>query len=349
MNKEAPVLVTGGSGFIASWIVKQLLEDGYKVNATVRNKSKLKKVSHLLEMQEAHPNQLRLFEADLLVDGSFAEAMKGCALVLHTASPFKLNPKDPQKELVEPALQGTRNVLQQAKDTPTVQRIVLTSSVVAIYGDAIEHQQTKSGVFTEQYWNETSSLKHQPYAYSKTLAEKEAWKIAEEQKQWDLVVINPGFVLGPSLSERTDGESASFMINLLSGDLKMGAPGLEFGCVDVRDVAKAHILAGTTPSASGRHIACEGSYKIIEMANMLRETFGDKYDLPSSELPKWLIYIFGPLTAGLSWKYIRRNVNVPLKFDNSYIKEDLGVTFRKIKDTLVDQAEQLEAIGALGM
>lgn len=344
IDKERPVLVTGGSGYIASWVVKQLLEQGYKVNATVRNKSKIAKVDHLLKLQKQFPGKLELYEADLLKEGSFAEAMKDCALVIHMASPFKVNVKDPQKELVDPALKGTRNILQTVNNTSTVKRVVLTSSVVAIYGDASDIEQTENGVFTEAYWNTTSSLKHQPYSYSKTLAEKEAWKFEGEQQRWDLVVINPSFVMGPSLSDRTDGESTDFMIQLLSGTFKSGAPYLAFGFVDVRDVAAAHILAGTKESASGRHITCARTKTMLDAATILRREFGDKYKLPSRQLPKFLMYLVGPF-VGFSWKFVRNNVGIPMKFDNSYSKKDLGLVYRDLSETFKDQVEQLVKSG----
>lgn len=344
INKDTPVLVTGGSGYIASWVVKQLLEQGYKVNTTVRNKSKIAKVDHLLKLQKEFKGKLELYEADLLQEGAFKAAMKDCELVIHTASPFKINVKDPQKELVDPALKGTRNILNEVNNTPSIKRVVLTSSVVAIYGDASDIDSTKNGVFTEEYWNTTSSLKHQPYSYSKTLAEKEAWKFAKEQARWDLTVINPSFVMGPSLSNRTDGESTDFMIQLLSGAFKTGAPYLSFGFVDVRDVAKAHILAGIKESASGRHITCGTTKTMLEAADILRKEFGNKYKLPSKELPKFLMYLVGPF-AGFSWKFVSNNVGVPLKFDNSYSKKDLGLVYRELSETFKDQVNQLVESG----
>lgn len=341
INKKTPVLVTGGSGYIASWVVKQLLEQGYLVHATVRNKSKLSKVDHLLKMQNEFPKKLKLFEADLLKEGSFAKGMEGCELVIHMASPFIMGSKNPQKELVDPALKGTQNVLNQVNQTDSVKRVVLTSSVVAVYGDAIDMEKTKNGVFTEEDWNKTSGLSHQPYSYSKTLAEQEAWKIQKTQDRWDLVVINPGFVMGPSLSNRVDGESAEFMLNMITGKLATGVPNLTFGYVDVRDVAAAHVLAGTKPEAKGRHITCVSSHSMLDIAKLLKITFGKRFKLPSSEVPKFLMYAIGPIAAKMSWKYINGNVGHPLLFDNSYSKENLGLSYRPIEETLADHANQL--------
>ena len=241
IDRSRPVLVTGGGGYIASWVVRELLAEALPVRATVRSMADAKKVSHLLELGAAYPGMLQLFEADLLVEGSFDEATRGCQIVMHTALPFlDTGWKDAQKELVDPAFEGTRNVLESANRAGTVQRIVLTSSVAAIMGDAIDADQLPDRSFNESHWNTTSSLEHNPYPYSKTVAEREAWKICEAQNNWDLVTINPAFVLGPSLSRRADGTSVGFMKSMAGGDFRFGVPDLNLGVVDVRDVARAY-------------------------------------------------------------------------------------------------------------
>mgnify|MGYP002338706945 CR=1 FL=1 len=334
-------LVTGGTGYIASWVVKYLLEEGQTVHTTVRDKKNEEKNKHLYDLDNKLPGSLKIFEADLLEKGSFSEAMEGVDHVIHMASPFKVSGiKDPQKQLIDPALKGTQNVLDTVNATETVKRVVLTSSVVAIYGDNNEIGQTKNGYFTEKHWNETSNLKHQPYAYSKTLAELEAWRYEKNQDRWKLVTINPGFVMGPSLSKRTDSTSISFMQSLLKGDFKQGLPDLYFGVVDVRDVARAHIKAAQERSAKGRHIMVSESMPAIDMVNILRYEFDSKYPLPKKKLPKSMLYIFGPM-QGFNWKYIRKNIGVPLKFDNSYSKENLGINFTPVKETLIEHANQL--------
>jgi nucleoside-diphosphate-sugar epimerase len=346
INSSKPILVTGGSGYMASWIIKLLLEKGQNVKATVRDKSNAGKVGHLLKMGEEYSGKLELFEADLMQNGSFEDAMMDCELVIHNASPFKISGiKDPQKELINPALDGTRNVLYTANKTKSVKKIVLTSSIVAIFGDAKDIRDTPNGIFTENEWNKTSSLNHAPYSYSKTLAEREAWKIAEEQNQWDLIVINPGFVFGPSLTDRIDSTSIDFMLSMINGKYKSGVPDLYFGIVDVRDVAKAHIIAGTKPSVNGRHILVADTISFIEMANILKKEHG-KYPLPKGKIPKFLVYLVGPL-QGLSWKYTNLNVGIPTKFDNSYSKKDLGIEYTPIEKTLNDHVEQIIKSGLL--
>lgn len=341
IDPNAPILVTGGAGYIASWIIRYLLDDGKKVHATIRNLAETNKIEHLLELQSEFPSQLEIFEADLLKEGSFLPAMLGVELVIHTASPFFISGiKDPQKQLVSPALEGTRNVLESVNQTPTVKRVVLTSSVAAICGDNIDSLKIPNFTFTEEHWNTTSNLHHQPYSYSKTLAEKEAWEIVKKQNRWDLLTINPSFVMGPSLSKRQDSTSVDFMRNMLKGTFRTGVPNTRMGFVDVRDVAKAHILAGYKPTASGRHILSNKVIPMLGAANLLKEVYGNRFPLPTSTLPKFLVYLVGPF-FGLNWSYTSSNVGQPMELDNSYSKKDLGFEYRPLIETFREHTEQL--------
>ncbi len=341
INRQKPILVTGGTGYIASWIIKLLLEKGLNVRATVRDKSNSEKFKHLIEIADNSNGKLTIFEADLLKVGSFQEAMVDCELVFHTASPFMISGiKDAQKQLIEPALNGTRNVLNSAKENKSVKRIVLTASVVSMHGDAVDMQDTENGIFTDKDWNRTSTATHRPYSYSKTIAEKEAWKIVKTQNQFDLVTVHPGFVLGPSLTKRKDSASINFMISLLNGKLKTGVPNLTLGIVDIRDLAKVHVAAGFNPEAEGRYIASAGSSTMLELANILQKKYLTKFKIPKMQLPKIVLYLLGP-SQGFSWKYISRNIGLALKFDNSKSINELGISYRPIEETILDHAEQV--------
>jgi len=347
IDRTKPVLVTGGTGYMASWIIKMLLEDGISVNATVRDPSDADKVQHLTYMAEASEAQLKLFKADLLDSGSFDDPMQGCELVIHTASPFFFTGiKNPEEELIKPAKEGTRNVLEAANKTPSVKRVVLTSSVAAIYGDNMDIKMAPGGIFTEKEWNVTSSAEHQPYSYSKTIAEREAWAIAKEQEQWDLLTINPGWILGPSLSKRKDSTSIRIMIQFGDGTSKTGAPALWNGIVDVRDVASAHIKAGYTPEASGRHIIVGEVASLLDIANILHQHFGDSYPFPRRQAPKPVFWLIAPL-FGFTRKYVSRNTGIQIKFDNSYSKEKLGMSYIPIEQTVKEHFQQILDDGLL--
>lgn len=346
-QKEQPVLVTGANGYVASWLVKYLLEQGFKVHGTVRDKTNPNKVSHLQALADAHPGQLTLFNADLVSEGDFDESMKGCELVFHTASPFVIRGlNDPQAELIDPALKGTRNVLASVNRTQSVKRVVLTSSVVAIYGDYVDMQNTEQGIFTEEHWNNTSSVKHQPYSYSKTLAEQEAITIQGAQSRWSMVTVNPGLVLGPSLAKASDSTSLSTMLELMDGSLRTGVPELRFPIVDVRDVAIAHIKAAMAENAQGRHILVAGSNSMLEMAQTIRKQFGTKYALPRWQVPKALVWLVGPL-MGITRDFVANNVGHPIEFSNEYAQKELAVSFRPIEETVRDHAEQIVADGLI--
>ena len=332
-------LVTGASGYIASWIVKFLLEKGEKVYGTVRSLNNVEKISHLLVLQKKYPDQLMLFEADLLNKESFKAAMKGCSVVLHTASPFIIGKTgNVHRDLIRPALEGTRNVLTLANDFKEVRRVVLTSSVAAVYSDAADLEKTSNGVFTEADWNTLSNEKHNPYQFSKTIAECEAWRIAGEQTRWKLTVINPGLVLGPSLSKRTDSTSIGIMRSLTNGKFRSGVPDLYFGIVDVRDVAKAHILAASSEHSDGRHICVSETLSLISIAKILRDHFPD-LPVPKSVLPKIFLYLAAPL-IGFTWKFIRLNAGFPFRFDNQKSIQ-LGLEYSPVGKTIIDHARQL--------
>jgi len=343
IDKTKPVMVTGANGYVASWLVKKLLDEGITVHAAVRDPQNEDKIGHLKEAAAKSKGEIKFFKGDLMTPGSYKEAMEGCELVYHTASPFTTDVKDPQKELIEPAVHGTENVLNSVNEVASVKRVVDTSSCAAIYTDAIDTVNAPGGCLTEDVWNTTSSLEYQPYSYSKTLAEKKAWEIADSQNRWDLVTINMCLVLGPALNpHNTTSESVNILKMLGGGDMKMGAPKMGAGIVDVRDVAEAHYKAGFTPSAKGRYITAAHETDFLEMGTVLLPKYGDKFPLPKKALPKWLLMIVGPMTNKLfTRKFIRNNVNIPWKADNSKIKKDLDMSFRPLKETMEDSFQVL--------
>jgi nucleoside-diphosphate-sugar epimerase len=344
MTFSSPVAVTGASGFIGSWIVRLLLDKGVAVHATVRDRKNQAKVGHLAALAKGSPGTLTLFDADLLSPNGFAAAFASCKVVMHVASPFRIKGvKDAQKELIDPAVTGTRNVLMAVNESPSVARVVLTSSVAAIHTDAADHQ---PAALNEELWNDTASLSYQPYAYSKTLAEREAWKIAEAQSRWQLLTINPSFVVGPSLSNRVDATSVDVLLQLVDGRMKSGAPDLRLGMVDVRDVARAHLLAANLAAPKGRHIVSNQVLGFPEVAALLREIYGDRYPIPKSIVPKVLMYLLGPF-MGFSWGYVRRNIGISPRIDNAKSRTALGLEYTPIRQTLKDSVDQLEQMGLI--
>lgn len=344
IDKTKPILVTGASGYIANWIVKRLLEQGLTVHGTVRNPDNEKSVAPLKAIAAQHPKgTLKLFQSDLLQSGSFDAAMVDCEVVIHTASPFIVRGfKDPEEALIRPAVEGTRNVLDAVNRTESVKRVVLTSSVAAIFGDNADLKDNPRGQFTEEDWNNSSSREHQPYSYSKLMAEKEAWMIHDQQNRWHLVAINPSLVAGPALTKNSHSTSIDTLRNLGNGTLWPGVPDINLGWVDVRDVAQAHIEAAFRPDAEGRHIISNGERSFLAVAKILKQHFNTGFKFPVLVLPKLMVKWFGGLVdPSATSRFVERNVGHPLKLDNRRSIDRLGITYRPLEQTYVDHFQQL--------
>jgi nucleoside-diphosphate-sugar epimerase len=332
------VLVTGGSGFVASHVIVQLLAAEATVHATVRDPGNMSKVRPLLDLQARYPGRLRLFAADLLNEGAFDAAMEGCSVVYHVASPFKLPEKikDGQIEMVEPALSGTRNVLGAANRTPSVRRVVMTSTIGAIFGDYIDVYEMKDRTCSEAYFNTTSNVHNNPYHYSKVLAEREAWKIQAEQDRWSLVTINPGMILGPSITPASESGSLFLLDEMFKGYFFYGMPDLSLACVDVREVAAAHLAAAQNSSAHGRYIVAEDHTRtFVEIAAFARRVHRRPYLLPTWQIPNAVVRAIGPF-FGLTQDYMAKHLGIRFALDNRRSREDLGIVYRPFTETIAD-------------
>ncbi|KAK4278712.1 hypothetical protein QN277_016520 [Acacia crassicarpa] len=269
------VCVTGASGFIASWLVKLLLLRGYTVNGTVRDLNNSRKIDHLFKLDGAK-ERLHLFEADLLEEGSFDSAVKGCEGVFHTASPVVTNVKDPQIELIDPAVKGTLNILKLCAKSPSVKRVVLTSSMVAVLYN--EKPRNPEVVVDETWFSNPSFCMESElwYVLSKTLAEDAAWKFAKENNI-NMVAINPSFVIGPLLQPFLNETSAA-ILKLINGAQTL--PRITGGWINVKDVANAHIQAFEIPTANGRYCLVESVADYSNVLKILHELY------PTLQLPE---------------------------------------------------------------
>ena len=336
------VLVTGVTGFVGSRIVEALLARGHHVRGTVRSLRKPGDIDALRRLPGAI-ERLELVEADLTQPESFLAPARGATAVVHCASPFVLDVADPQRDLVDPAVNGTRAVFDASVESETVRRIVLTSSMAAITDEP------DGRVLTEADWNVRSSLDRNPYYYSKTLAERAAWAFVEARRpEFDVVVINPFAVIGPSL---VAGLNVSNRI--LAGMVTRMFPGilsLAWGFVDVRDVAEAHVLALETPSAHGRYICAGEVVTMRALAELLRaHGYGDRLPRLSldSRLGSWLIGLASYTQPKGTGQYFRTHLGRIPRYDTTKIRSELGLTFRPVADTILDTMRDLQRRGHL--
>lgn len=338
------VTVTGAAGFIAAHVVRELLERGYRVRGTVRRLKQPAEVAHLTGLPGA-AERLTLVEADLMTPGAFDAAVQDATYVLHTASPYTLDVEDPARDLVDPARRGTENVLEAAARAGGVRRVVVTSSMAAITDEPGGRH-----VLTEADWNRKSSLARNPYYYSKTVAERAAWAFMAAQKPaFDLVVVNPFMVIGPSLSPGLNTSNEVF-VAILTGAYP-GIMNFAWGFVDVRDVALAHVLAATTRAASGRYICAADTVSMREVVSILREAGYGRYRLPTARLDSALgntLVVLGSYLrpAGIG-AYLRTHVGRVPRYDNGRIRRELGLRFRDVRGTIVETVADLERWGHL--
>jgi dihydroflavonol-4-reductase len=333
------VLVSGANGFIASHTVAHLLDGGHDVVGTVRKPSDNRN-AHLFALPGAE-RRLKLVAADLSTPGAF-DAHTDVDVILHMASPYTLNVVNPQRDLVDPAVTGTLEMLKAAARSPRVRRIVLTSSMAAITDEP------DGRILTEADWNTSSSLKRNPYYYSKTMAERAAWDFVERQKPgFDLVVINPFMVAGPSIGNEVATTNQTFV------DIANGAypaiMALNWGFVDVRDVAEAHVRAMSAPHAKGRYICAAENRDMAQVVALIRGVGADPAKLPKLRLDGAIGTALMKLASRMQpegiGSYLRTHLGRVPRFDNDKIVRDLGITFRDVDATITDAARSLMAQG----
>ena len=337
------VLVTGGSGFIASYCILQLLAAGHQVRTTVRNLRREDDVRALLKQGGAEAgDRLSFFAAELQQDAGWRQAVDGCTYVLHVASPISQDVPKNADEMIRPARDGTLRVLRAAREA-SVKRVVLTSSFTAIgYG----HPPQKAP-FDETTWTDLRGGDVLPYAKSKTLAERAAWDfVAKEGGGLELSVVNPVLVLGPVLG-RDFSPSIALVQRLLAGAIP-GCPRLYFGIVDVRDVADLHVRALTHPAAKGeRFLAVAGDFMSVrEIAAVLKARLGPAAGrVPTRQLPDWLVRVVA--LAHPQARQILPELGKVKNGSGEKARRLLGWAPRSREDAIVATAESLLRLGLL--
>ncbi len=334
------VLVTGGSGFVGSHVIVQLLQAGHDVRTTVRSRSREPEVRKMIAAGGVSSDRLTFFTANLERDAGWAEAIAGCDYVMHVASPMPAAQPKNEDELIVPAREGVLRVLRAARDAQ-VKRVVLTSSCGAIY---YGHPQ-RSEAFDETSWTNTEG-EMTAYVKSKALAERAAWAfMANEGGALELSVVNPAGIFGPALG--ADFSSSLELIKRLMAGVP-GCPQLHFGVVDVRDVADLHLRAMTDPAAKGeRFIAVSGeTMSMLDIAHTLKARLGERAKrVPTRQLPNIVVRLAALFSPEL--RSLLPLLGTVRRATSAKAQRVLGWKPRSREDAVVATAESLLNLGLL--
>lgn len=326
------VLVTGGSGYIGGFIIRQLIAEGWTVHATIRNLAREAEVRKTLSVDDS---KLKFFAAELMSDAGWAEAMTGCSHVAHVASPFPSDAVKDENELIVPAREGALRVLRFAK-AAGIRRFVLTSSVAAVaYG------RTDPGrPYTEKDWTNTEAPDIGAYVKSKTIAERAArdWVTAEGEGM-EFCTINPSAVLGPVMSHDYSA-SIQFVKRLMDGSMP-GCPRLGFAVVDVRDLADLHIRALNAPGMAGERFIASGPFLMMaEVAAILRERLGPQArKVPKRNIPDFVIRLMALFDGSI--RQVVGELGRSRATDAGHALKVLAWQTRPAEDSIIDTANSL--------
>jgi dihydroflavonol-4-reductase len=337
MTDPKTILVTGGSGYIAGWIIIDLLHRGYRVKTTIRNLQREAEVRTTLAQHTALDDRLHFFQADLLDDAGWEQAATECENVLHVASPIPFG-ANAKADLVKSAREGTRRVLDAARAAST-KRVVITSSVAACTPNLTPSEKEPTD---ENVWTDINAPTTTEYSKSKTLAEQDAWSFAEKVRgQMEIVSVLPSAVLGPLLGADNSG-SLELVSRLLEGKIP-AIPNLGFSIVDVRDLVDLHLSAMTLPAASGQRFIGSTDYLWInEIAKILRAELGSgARKVPTMRMPDFamqLLALFQP-----EYKEVTHNLGRRRDYTSAKARDVLGWKPRLSRETIIDCARSMLA------
>ncbi|MGI6118309.1 MAG: NAD-dependent epimerase/dehydratase family protein [Bilifractor sp.] len=320
------VLVTGGTGFLAGWTIRKLLEKGYHVRTTVRSDKKIPAVQDMFTKEGVDITNLSFAFADLTRASGWREAMEGMDIVLHLASPLGgNNQEDPS--LIPTARSGVENVIQAAIDAG-VKKIVMTSSEAACYPGRKYRQPTAD----ESFWTDVNNKEITNYMRSKIIAEKTAWGLIRRQDRTKLVTILPGAILGPFMAGRRSSTDPIFEM-LLKGT---PSPNVVFSVSDVRDLAELHIMAMENPAADGQRFLAHGEDMTMpQMARILKAQYPDR-KIKTSVVPDFMIHIMAKSQTAM--KVLNTMVGMKYKLDSTKARKVLGWNPRPARETVLDTA-----------
>ncbi len=325
--------VTGASGFIGSHVVANLLARGRKVRATVRDAGDPIRVDHLKGLEIAEGGRLEIVEMDLFDESSVHAAIAGCTDLIHTAAAVRISAKDPQRQIVDPSVVGTQNVISAIDAAGTVERFVHTSSTAAIRPMKWKDGQT----LTTETWADDATLEDNPYGLAKVLAERivREWHSDGGDGKPRMVTIHPSVVFGPSMSKIHLRGSLSFLDALVKRKVPLLIP-IQINIVDVRDVAEAHVRGLTMGENAGRYLTVSGDMQFSEISRVLREGY------PSLKTPRFTVPYLVALLAGplfdkrITRSWARQHLRRKLYWDATPAERELGMTWKGARESILD-------------
>jgi len=334
-SPNTPLLVTGATGYLASHVIKLLLEQGYKVRGTVRSLAKKDKYQFLYDLVPAKKDNLELVEADLVDRASWSKAVEGCEYIFHIASPIPPYVPTDENELIKPAVEGTVNVLEAAVEKKA-KKVVVTSSCLTIFvGNG-------GRVLTEADWSKEEYM--HGYPKSKLKAERAAWDFYEKNKsKIQMAVVNPALILGPMFTNH--GNSSESLLNEILDEKFPGVLDVNLTLVDVRDAAQAHVEAMFNKGSNGKRYICyDATYSLEDIIKTAKEEFGKHgYNIKDQKITveeakasdSGMAKMFAPL------------VGHNPQLSNERSKKEFGLKYHGLKDMVVDMGHSLIKTGAV--
>ncbi len=334
------VLLTGISGWIAKHTAIELLNKGYEVLGTVRNKDLINPTKETIKKYAPIEN-LSFIELDLLKNDGWDEAAKGCKYIFHIASPFPMKVSRDREFLLPVAVDGTLRVLN-AGINAGVEQIIKTSSIVAMFR---KPNRSNPYTFGENDWTDENWIEGvNDYFLSKTKAEKAAWKLMESKGlKSKLTTINPGGVFGDALDKK-GGTSIEYVRQFLKGKFP-GAPKFAVLISDVKDIAKAHVACIGNNKVGGRRlIVGKEVKKLVELSQLMAEAMPEyAKKLPKKELPNFMVKLISYIDS--SAKMMIPDLGILMQTDTSYSEELLGFKFKPAKDCIIENAKSVVQLG----
>ena len=332
-------LVTGASGYIGTHVVANLLSKGMEARATVRDLSDPERVAHLKSLKVAEGGRLEIIEMDVLDADSVEDGVKGCCNIIHTAAVLTFGGRitDPQKEVVNPSVIGTKNILDAIDKTGNVECLVHTSSVAAVRPQNWKNDE----ILDESSWADDAKIKTDAYSLAKYSSERlvRDWFETKSNKKFRMITINPCVVLGPILSKRHLKTSPSIVKMLINNEIPFTIP-IDISVVDVRDVAEAHVRSLTFGENAGRYLLASGNMWLGEIAKEIKNDY-PKLKIPTIQLPYLISLVASIFNSKITFSWARKNLGKRLIWDSSSAENDLEMDWISPRNSIMDTVKTI--------